>query len=457
MATIEELENLANSSDELVADIARQELSKIKERERVSVDKDFADVINEINDLIKVSAQTTGGGGLDVAEVNKLIVDRLKKYKVGINQLSDAVKEQIGKTSNVQVVNFEGVSVTMKGGEQRRLFDVILSDVEAQNNVYLYGGAGTGKTFISGLIARALNYKLVTLNCNQFTSPLDIVGGQTIEGYQEGRLTEAWGNLDLGMNPRTKEPYSGAVLLLDELPKLDPNTAGILNDALSKVKDPSDKVKDPETGEETEIPPMILNGRGEEIYLKNIFIIGTGNSLLNEADKDYEANFKQDLSLQDRFAGSCYQVFIDYRFELNTIMRNVYSPRLNAVMDFTFIFNFLAELRNVINKNEFAGRGFVSTRLMISFRDTFIAQRINSVEANPIPRPKTLQIATESFLSLFTETQQGVINEAVNVNEFYKIVNEKLDLPIDTPATDLELALAEQLIENYESQRKSEL
>lgn len=457
MATIEELENLANSSDELVADIARQELSKIKERERVNVDKDFADVINEINDLIQVSAQSAGGGGLDVAEVNKLIVERLKKYKVGINQLSDAVKEQIGKTSNVQVVNFEGVTMTMKGGEQRRLFDVILSDVEAQNNVYLYGGAGTGKTFISGLIARALNYKLVTLNCNQFTSPLDIVGGQTIEGYQEGRLTEAWGNLDLGMNPRTNQPYSGAVLLLDELPKLDPNTAGILNDALSKVKDPPDIVQDPETGEETQIPPMILNGRGEEIYLKNIFIIGTGNSLLNEADKDYEANFKQDLSLQDRFAGSCYQVFIDYRYELNNIMRNVYVPRLNATMDFTFIFNFLAELRNVINKNEFAGRGFVSTRLMISFRDTFIAQRINSVEANPIPRPKTLQIATESFLSLFTETQQGVINEAVNVNEFYKIVNEKLDLPIDTPATDLEMALAEQLIENYESQRKSEL
>jgi len=457
MATLEELQTLASSSDPVIADIAKQELDKIREREKISVDKDFADVVNEINDLIRTSAGATGAGGFDETEANKLITQRLKKFKVGVDQLSEGVKEQISKTSSVQVVNFEGVSMTFKGGEQRRLFDVLLSDVEAGNNAYLYGGAGTGKTFMAGIIARALNYKLITLNCNQFTSPLDIVGGQTIEGYQEGRLTEAWGNIDLGINPRTCKPYSGALLLLDELPKLDPNTAGILNDALSKVKDNPEKVRDCATGEERLMKPIILNGRGEQIEMKNIFIMGTGNSLLNEADKDYEANFKQDLSLQDRFAGSCYQIYIDYRFELNTIMKNIFVQRLNATMDFTFIFNFLAQLRDVIAKNEFTGRAFVSTRLMISFRDTYIAERINMVEANPIPRPKTLQIATESFMSLFTETQQSVISQAVDVNEFYKTVNKKLAEPADAPATDEEEMIANQIIENYENQRTSEL
>ena len=457
MATLEELQTLASSSDPVISDIAKQELDKIREREKISVDKDFADVVNEINDLIRTSAGATGAGGFDETEANKLITQRLKKFKVGVDQLSEGVKEQISKTSSVQVVNFEGVSMTFKGGEQRRLFDVLLSDVEAGNNAYLYGGAGTGKTFMAGIIARALNYKLITLNCNQFTSPLDIVGGQTIEGYQEGRLTEAWGNIDLGINPRTCKPYSGALLLLDELPKLDPNTAGILNDALSKVKDNSEVVRDCATGEERLMKPIILNGRGEQIEMKNIFIIGTGNSLLNEADKDYEANFKQDLSLQDRFAGSCYQIYIDYRFELNTIMKNILVKRLNTTMDFTFIFNFLAQLRDVIAKNEFTGRAFVSTRLMISFRDTYIAERINMVEANPIPRPKTLQIATESFMSLFTETQQSVISQAVDVNEFYKIVNRKLAEPADAPPTDEEDLVANQIIENYENQRKSEL
>lgn len=50
--------------------------------------------------------------------------------------------------------------------------------------------------------------------------------------------------------------------------------------------------------------------------MKKIFIVATGNSKLNEADKDYEANFKQDLSLQDRFAGSTYELIIDPSYEL---------------------------------------------------------------------------------------------------------------------------------------------
>ena len=169
MATLEELQTLASSSDPVIADIAKQELDKIREREKISVDKDFADVVNEINDLIRTSAGATGAGGFDETEANKLITQRLKKFKVGVDQLSEGVKEQISKTASVQVVNFEGVSMTFKGGEQRRLFDVLLSDVEAGNNAYLYGGAGTGKTFMAGIIARALNYKLITLNCNQFT------------------------------------------------------------------------------------------------------------------------------------------------------------------------------------------------------------------------------------------------------------------------------------------------
>jgi hypothetical protein len=89
---------------------------------------------------------------------------------------------------------------------------------------------------------------------------------------------------------------------------------------------------------------------------------------------------------------------------------------------------------------------------MISFRDTYIAQRINMVEANPIPRPKTLQIATESFLSLFTETQQSVITQAIDINEFYRTVNEKIALPSDEPATDTENAIAEQIIEKLRKQ-----
>jgi hypothetical protein len=325
-----------------------------------------------------------------------------------------------------------------------------LSDFEAGNDVYLYGGAGTGKTFIAGQIAKALNYKLVTLNCNQFTSPLDIVGGQTIEGYQEGRLTYAFGNLwDASeVNANTGKPYSGALLLLDELPKLDPNTAGVLNDGLSKIKDPIERS---ESGRE--IMPTITNGRGQVISKKNIFVIATGNSLLNEADVNYEANFKQDLSLQDRFAGSTYELIIDPQYELDNIMSNIKVG--DEITSFTFIFNFLFKLRTAIEKNNYSGRAFVSQRLMVSMRDTYIAYRLNEMQgANKISQPKTLQIAVKTFLDLFTEQQRSVLDTEVNTKEFYDLVDQKNKLSISDLTSEIDKKEAEILIKQFEQTTK---
>ena len=321
--------------------------------------------------------------------------------------------------------------------------------------MYLYGGAGTGKTYISNQIADYLNYKLITLNCNQFTGSLDIIGGQTIEGYQEGRLTEAFGNLNLGtfINDEGKEEnYKGALLLLDELPKLDPNSAGLLNDGLSKIKDPYKYKGQDESGQEIIVAPKIMNGRGDLIEKKNIFVIATGNSKLNEANKDYEANFKQDLSLQDRFAGSTYRVTVDPEFELTQIMRGIAVTvgGKDIICNFTFIFNFLFKLREAITKQErYDSRAFVSTRLMVSMRDTYIAYRINMVQENPIPQPKTLQVGIESFLSLFTPEQVGVLKTEVDVDQFFELVDTKNKIPLNELDTEQDRQEASDLIEKF--------
>jgi hypothetical protein len=448
------LEIINNPNIELdIKQDAQAQLDKLlaleTEDESQGVDSDILFAVKEFNKSIEKLANA----GVDKKKVEEILTDRFKTLKIGKKNLDSTILDLIGKTQTVQIVNWQNVKVKTSDGKKRKIFDIILSDFEAGNNVYLYGGAGTGKTFIAGQISKALNYKLVTLNCNQFTSPLDIVGGQTIEGYQEGRLTYAFGNLwDVNeVNPNTGKPYSGALLLLDELPKLDPNTAGVLNDGLSKIKDPIERS---ESGRE--IMPTITNGRGQVISKKNIFVVATGNSLLNEADVNYEANFKQDLSLQDRFAGSTYELIIDPQYELDNIMSNIKVG--DEITSFTFIFNFLFKLRTSIEKNNFTSRAFVSQRLMVSMRDTYIAYRLNEMQgANKISQPKTLQIAVKTFLDLFTEQQRSVLDSDVNTKEFYDLVDEKNKLPISELTSDTDKMEAEMLIKQFEQNSKDKI
>lgn len=444
--------NNPNIEADIKAD-AQAQLDKIlaleTEDESQGVDSDILFAVSEFNKSIEKLANA----GVDKEKVEEILTDRLKTLKIGKKNLDSSILDLIGKTQTVQIVNWQNVKVKTSDGKKRKIFDIILSDFEAGNNVYLYGGAGTGKTFIAGQISKALNYKLVTLNCNQFTSPLDIVGGQTIEGYQEGRLTYAFGNLwDVNeINANTGKPYSGALLLLDELPKLDPNTAGVLNDGLSKIKDPIERS---ESGRE--IMPTITNGRGQVISKKNIFVIATGNSLLNEADVNYEANFKQDLSLQDRFAGSTYELIIDPQYELDNIMSNIKVS--DEIVSFVFIFNFLFKLRTSIEKNNFTSRAFVSQRLMVSMRDTYIAYRLNEMQgANKISQPKTLQIAIKTFLDLFTEQQRAVLDSEVNTKEFYDLIDEKNKLKLSDLTSDIDKKEAEMLIKQFEQNSKDKI
>lgn len=439
---LNEIINDASTSNELKA-IARNKLQKLQSTSQSQPSLD--DIFMRLNSIIESE------GAVNEDEVKRIVSEELDNVSINYDMLDSSLKAIISKggsgggTMTIQSY-IGGNVVSTSAGKVRKLFEVLLSDVESGNNSYLYGGAGTGKTFIAKQLSKALNYKIIVVNCNQFTSPLELIGGQTIEGYQEGKLTRAWGNLDLGMNPQG-EPYSGALLLLDELPKIDPNTAGVLNDALSTIKDP--KTRNAKTG--AMMSPIIQNGRGEDIEMKNIYIMATGNSLLNEADKDYEANYKQDLSLQDRFAGCMYKVFIDYDFELNNIMRNIEVE--GKIMNLTFLWNYLIQLRNAIVELGFTNRGFVSSRLMINLRDNYIAFRLNMQKgANGIKNPKTIQLGIKSFMDIFTEQQRvEILNIAGDMENFFAIVDAKNNLPIDQLEDSNDTMLAETLIEAYKT------
>lgn len=289
----------------------------------------------------------------------------------------------------------------------------------------LIGPAGTGKTELAKTIADILQKDMFVINCNQYTSPLEITGGQTIDGYQEGKLIRAWGNKnqspgyggELGM-------FKGGLLLLDELPKLEPNTAGILNDGLSTAKS-------------HRATKVIENSRGDKFQLDGFICIATGNIYPNREATDYVANFKQDLSLLDRFSGSVYLLDIDEESEKRMVTLNGQRP------DFLFIWEYCNKLRNAIRELKLEKFAIVSRRTMVNFADTFQNEVDKYVQLElaktkeekeemiayeeAIMKGKKLADAYESFFIAFNEEQVIELKKAINwEEEMQKITGNRI-------------------------------
>jgi cobaltochelatase CobS len=402
-----------------------------------------------------------GGGKVSMTEVRKAVSEELAKRKITESDLSPDLLAMLQSTRKVTLTigKLLGVNSTKQvsgAALNRPLTQLILSDLMARNNVYLYGGAGTGKTYLAEEIAGMLGWEPITLNCNQYTSPIDILGGQTITGYQEGKVSMAWVN-KITLPDGTKKDIEGAVLILDELPKIDPNTAGILNEALAKVKDY--KI-DEATG--NPVAPFIRNGKNEILRLGNLLVIATGNVALNTIDPDYEANFKQDLSLQDRFVGSTYKVFVDYKYEFENVMYG-----------FAFIWLFLVKLREAIVEVKAGSQAFVSMRLMINMKATYLAYReitgsvknVNIVDKSTgknkeaISNPKTVIQAMETFFALFKPAQIQPLKDKCDYEGFKRIVESKNAMPYNPQApnfdTPEELRQGAEVVREYQAKNKN--
>ncbi len=278
-------------------------------------------------------------------------------------------------------------------------FMKILDDLSVGNNVFLVGSKGTGKSRLQEQVSysffgRRRNDKkelpFEIINCNQWTSPVDIIGGQTLDGYQEGALSKAWGE--------------GKILLLDELPKLDPNTAGILNYALAKTADTN---------------AIILNGQKKPIRKHPDFgCIASGNTLGKAVSHSYVGNNKQDSSLLDRFSGSIYRIGFNEALE-----RQIVYPA---------VVNICIDIRNSILAYEGEGTMDQDTEDIVTLRTMINMQRIYELEmmremglkdANgtihqTVTNGKTLKDCLESFFWTMSREKATRIKDEVGYENF---------------------------------------
>lgn len=355
--------------------------------------------------------------GFDRLQMETMLDEFIKERGIGYEHLKPELRKWIEATQGIKVklVVPEIGLVEFQDDGMLPMTLKVIEDVRMGNNVMLIGPAGTGKTELAKTIAEILQKTMYVINCNQYTSPLEITGGQTIEGYQEGKLILAWGNKNSEKGYGGEEGvFKGGLLLLDELPKLEPNTAGILNDGLSTAK--SHRAN-----------KVIENSRGDKFQLDGFICIATGNIYPNKESVDYVANFKQDLSLLDRFSGSVYLLDIDEDSEKRMVTHNGQRP------DFLFIWEYCNKLRTAIRDLKFEKFAIVSRRTMTNFADTFQNEVDKYVQLQKaktsgnkeeeiayeeaIVKGKKLADAYESFFIAFNDDQVIELKRVINWDE----------------------------------------
>jgi|GEM_PF-3402386 len=373
----------------------------------------------EQNDLINLVAKQLK---IELLTNQRILAEAIKDIPVKISQEQILQIMSLTNSNTLEVrtpqSNAPHIITKVKGKQALRPLPItaqvsqIISDLLEGNNVYLMGKAGTGKTYMAEAIAPIMGQKAFMINCSQWTSPIQIVGGQTIEGYVEGQLIKAWAE--------------GGLLILDELPKLDPNTAGLLNDALAK----SDKQpKYDENGKiDPETIPSITNGAGKQIFkgqdqpeeaLKYRFaVIGTGNTNMMDVGNKYAGNQRQDYSLVDRFAGSIY--------ELNT------NEDAERRLIYPYVFNILTILREYLNKKD--ALQSISLRTMLNFNRTFEQQMLyRCVHIDKDGNKKISAFADEIFDNNGVRVQPKSVQNSINSFLGMLEINLRAEIEKNTP------------------------
>lgn len=371
--------------------------------------------------------------GLQITEENlsKNLIDLIMQTKAGMG--TQPVPKKKGIPSTMDLTCEDPFEID-------RMISEIVNDIYVGNNVYLYGVAGTGKSYLAANIATYLGIRLYEINCSQWTSPIQLIGGQTINGYEQGTVIKAWQN--------------GGLLLLDELPKLDPNTAGLLNPALAKSADqpkaceiskeaydellnklgttstPSIELKvdtHPNGKEKMYIRidfPTIVDGKGDQIRkAANFYVIATGNTNLKETGGNYSGNNRQDYSLVDRFAGSFYQIDFNVKVELKNIYTKVYaiSKEIRKYLTDKKAIESIS-LRTMLNFNRIYEQEMLR-KIQSPLADEVLAYAI--VDGVPVGG-KTLRDSIYSFLNTLNETHRNeliplidtMLSDTTDLNEF---------------------------------------
>lgn len=252
-----------------------------------------------------------------ITEVKPVIKDEIKE------ELKDEFKPRIEKVVIRELNGSE--SVKKVEGIMPKEFDHILRLASLRINVFLTGPTGCGKTFLARKVAEALDLEFSSVSVTIGMSKSDVLGYML--PIKEG------GAFDYVPAPFVTAFEKGGVFLFDEIDNGDPNTLGIINQALANG--------------EFYLPQRVGNNRVERH--KDFVCIAAANTFGTGADAMYVGRSQLDAATMDRFASGMVQ--LDYSDEVE-----------QALVD-SEVLEWGRELRGKVDKLKL--QRVVSTRLLL--------------------------------------------------------------------------------------------
>ena len=162
---LESIINDPNSSQDTI-NLAQTQLNKLQSVGGAQVqlaamgggesDAELAAILAALQSALKGS-----GANVSMAEIRKAVNEELAKRKITESDLAPQLLAFLNSSRSVnlttgKLLGFQTKKNVKAATLNRPLTQLILSDIIARNNTYLYGGAGTGKTFIAEEIADML-------------------------------------------------------------------------------------------------------------------------------------------------------------------------------------------------------------------------------------------------------------------------------------------------------------
>ena len=234
--------------------------TELAERKAVQPKKSFAEVLEEsfVQTLTEKNAE---------AMVEK-IAPEIEKLLI----------QKFGLIPQIHEFKIDGSETKKVEGVLHSEFDNMLHSLMVGEPIYLYGKAGTGKSYITRQLAEALGFDFYYQNC--ITDKIDLTGFIDANGnYHETQFYKAFVN--------------GGLLLIDELDASIPDALNTLNECLANG----------------EFPFPTGNFKAHD----NFRCVAAGNTFGTGGDNVYTGRYQLDGASLDRFA--VYEVDYDEKIE----------------------------------------------------------------------------------------------------------------------------------------------